>query len=82
MRAYAITELPKRIAARVTLDPDTRCWLRQGSTNREDGYGQIRLDGETCLIHRVVYELCSRADPRRACDRACARFRVRPQALV
>lgn len=56
MKAYAITDLPERIAARVVVDPDTRCWLWQGSTNREDGYGHLLWDGKLSYVHRVVYE--------------------------
>ena len=54
--SYNVADLPQRIAKRVTVDPDTGCWLWRGSKTREDGYGQIRIDGETRLTHRVVYE--------------------------
>src|SRR4051812_32422445 len=49
--------MPDRVKARIAVDPVTGCWLWQGSRNREDGYGQIRIAGGTRLIHRVVYEL-------------------------
>lgn len=31
------------------------CWLWQGNKNT-DGYGQIKFNGKTCRVHRLVYE--------------------------
>jgi hypothetical protein len=56
---YRMTRLPERIAAKLTVDPESGCWLWRGSKNRPDdsGYGHVRWKGDLRYVHQVVYEL-------------------------
>ncbi len=40
---------------RITVDPNTDCWLWLNGVNR-DGYGCIRIDGKSQSTHRVVFQ--------------------------
>lgn len=48
--------LRDRIADKIRVNLDTRCWLWTGCT-RGRGYGAIDVDGSLQPAHRVVYEL-------------------------
>lgn len=48
-----------RLLAMVSIDPETQCWNWQGAKTAE-GYGKIKVDGETQRAHRVSYELHKR----------------------
>ena len=47
-----ISTLPPRIAARITIDPESGCWITGGHRDK-DGYARLGDRG----LHRVVYEL-------------------------
>jgi hypothetical protein len=55
-RNYRLADLPAKIAARITIDPVSGCWLWSGVQNGS-GYGQVHWDGRMRYVHRVVYEL-------------------------
>jgi hypothetical protein len=46
----------ERITAKIIVFPETGCWLWQGNLTR-DGYGTVKIDGKTMLVHRVMYAL-------------------------
>lgn len=50
------TALPARIAAKITIEPNTGCWLWLGYVDRA-GYGQVRHEGRLTTAHRAVYEI-------------------------
>ncbi|WP_205484689.1 HNH endonuclease signature motif containing protein [Arthrobacter sp. Alg241-R88] len=50
-----------RIKRRVTIDPETGCWLWQGAIATATGYGRMainngRFGGERVMTHRMSYE--------------------------
>lgn len=55
-REGASRSLPARIAAKISPEPNTGCWLW---TARLDpaGYGQVNHEGRTTLAHLVVFKL-------------------------
>lgn len=49
-----------RFEAQYIPEPNCGCWLWVGadrSGSRDDGYGQIVVDGKKCAAHRVAWEL-------------------------
>lgn len=46
--------VPERFQSRLVLG-EQGCWFYQGAKNRK-GYGNVRWDGRTRLLHRVVWE--------------------------
>lgn len=46
--------LPARIAAKITIEPNTGCWLWLGYVDGA-GYGQVRHEGRTTCAHLAVY---------------------------
>ena len=55
-RAYALADLPDRIAAKIRVDAVTGCWLWQGRKIGK-GYGGGQFNGRHWVIHRLVYTL-------------------------
>lgn len=51
-RLYQITDLPSRIAGRITVDPASGCWI-VGGYHDPGGYARIGGRG----AHRVIWEL-------------------------
>jgi hypothetical protein len=51
----SVTQLPDRIADKISVDSTTGCWLWTGSTL--NGYGRVRWMGNARYSHRVVFEL-------------------------
>ena len=49
-------DLPQRIAAKLSIDPETGCWLWHGYVNR-DGYSHLRWEGKSVRGHRLAYHL-------------------------
>lgn len=47
--------LPRRFWDKVTVDPETNCWL-WGGFRAGKGYGGYKLFGETAYSHRIAYE--------------------------
>lgn len=45
-----------RIHARVEVDQESGCHVWQGCCTK-DGYGQIKVDGKTLYVHRVMWEI-------------------------
>lgn len=52
---YCIDELLARMETKFIPEPNSGCWLWDGSTNSH-GYGMINLMGRPMLAHRVAYE--------------------------
>lgn len=44
--------LPEKIGARIAITDD-ECWEWQGA--QVNGYGRVRWEGQSALVHRVVY---------------------------
>jgi hypothetical protein len=56
--------LPPRIAAKISPEPMTGCWLWTGAMCGSDtAYGQTSIDRKKILAHRVVYEVFKGAIP-------------------
>lgn len=53
MRGLPVLE---RIAARVEVAPDSRCWIWTGYVH-PTGYGHINLKGKVWRVHRLTYTL-------------------------
>jgi len=53
-----LTDLPERIRNRVTVDPDSGCWVAGGAVT-SDGYALVHWEGQCRLLHRVVWELAN-----------------------
>ena len=55
--SYRLEDLPRRIASRITVNPQTGCWVYDGGKGVK-GYMKLRhlLAGER-RVHRVVYRL-------------------------
>jgi hypothetical protein len=51
-KAYSIADLPGSIACRITIHPESGCWVVSGHLDK-DGYARIGGEG----AHRVVYKL-------------------------
>lgn len=51
-----LAELAPRIADKVTIDPQTGCWIWEGTRNG-GGYGEVRWNGPMAAAHRVVRHL-------------------------
>lgn len=49
-----ITDLPKRIAAKIQADAE--CWIWTAKRTSE-GYGHVKFNGRTRSAHRTAYEL-------------------------
>lgn len=47
--------LPARFAAKITLEPNTGCWLWLGYIDKVTGYGQAKHEGRTTSAHLAVY---------------------------
>ncbi|WP_374329204.1 HNH endonuclease [Streptomyces sp. PSKA30] len=47
------------MAGKIEVDSESGCWLWTGSCNREgpSGYGIVRYQGKTHLVHRVGFRL-------------------------
>lgn len=50
---YLLSDLPEEIAARITIHPQTGCWLY----GRGAMYVSIERNGKKEAVHRVVYKL-------------------------
>lgn len=53
-------ELFRRITDRVKIDPESGCWIYEGSDSgngRGGGYGRIRVCGATMAVHRVMFQI-------------------------
>src|SRR6188768_3927805 len=57
-RIVELTDLPERIRNRVTVDPDSGCWVAGGAVT-SDGYALVHWEGQCRLLHRVVWELAN-----------------------
>lgn len=47
-----------KIMSRVSVDPETECWVWTGPTSgagRGGGYGRMSLDGQTVAVHIVSF---------------------------
>ncbi len=49
------SDLPTRIASKISVSPVTGCWEWTG--NKPGGYGHVWWQGKTQKVHRVVYTL-------------------------
>lgn len=49
-------ELPEKVRSRLNRDPETGCWEWTGAKTGV-GYGEVRWEGRTCSVHRLVHEL-------------------------
>lgn len=49
------TDLPERIEAKFTPEPNTGCWLWHAASG--SGYGIVYFRGRRVVAHRVIYEL-------------------------
>lgn len=52
---HVLQDTETRIKARVTVDPETGCWVWQGFVNR-GGYGTLCVNGRKQLVHRAIFE--------------------------
>ena len=50
------TQDAERISKRITIHPDTGCWLFP--SHHKDGYSRIKIAGKTSLVHRAVFTYC------------------------
>ena len=68
----------KNLQARSVLNPATECW-EWGGCVQSNGYGRIRIGGETHYVHRIAYTLahgeipqgmdvCHTCDNRKCCN--------------
>jgi hypothetical protein len=55
-RPKSIPSPQVRLMARVEVQPNG-CWLWGGSTAGGNGYGRLRIDYRSVLVHRLSYEL-------------------------
>ena len=46
--------LPDHLADRITVDPDTKCWIWRGS-HTAAGYARIKISGREHYVHRLTY---------------------------
>lgn len=53
---YRISDLPVRLASKITVDPASGCWRFEAGSNGR-GYVQTWWNGRLVVAHRVVYEL-------------------------
>ena len=53
--SVTLTDLTARFWTKVTVDPDSNCWLWTGALNSR-GYGQWAVEGVSKSIHRLTYE--------------------------
>lgn len=63
MKVFCVNDLPKRIAAKVHVEPMTGCWIFTGAASRGGrcgGYGSVNHRGSSRQAHRVVYEILVR----------------------
>jgi hypothetical protein len=52
----AISDLPVRLASRISINSKSGCWEWTGSKFR-NGYGQVGHCGRNWLVHRLIYTL-------------------------
>ena len=57
MSDLTLAELPERIARRITIDPESGCWIWGARSRTRNGYGLVWWERSTRLIHRVTYTL-------------------------
>lgn len=50
------SDLPERLASRITIDCTTGCWLWTAARNGK-GYGMTRSDGVLVYVHRLIWHL-------------------------
>ena len=83
VRTYVRKEmgLQERILARVAMQPDSGCWLWDGSSNGR--YGQINVGGRPVLAHRASYEAFKSRpdDDALVCHRCDTPYCVNPDHL-
>lgn len=51
-------EIQQRVLSRVSICPETECWVWQGPTSgngRGGGYARMSLDGQTVAVHKVMW---------------------------
>jgi hypothetical protein len=60
---YKISDLPEPLARRITVDPETGCWLWNGAIS-PNGYIQVTFKGGVYSWHRLIYTLLVGAVPR------------------
>jgi hypothetical protein len=53
--SHASRDIPEQVRDKVTVDVSTGCWEWMGA--RSDGYGRLRVAGQTPYAHRYVYML-------------------------
>lgn len=53
----------ERLMAKVSIEPNSGCWLWLGADDGGDGYGRIVVNGRQRSAHRVSYELHRGAIP-------------------
>lgn len=51
--------VPSRVWAKLTVHPETGCWLWSGKPTRE-GYGRVQVDGRMYRVHRYTYAVLVR----------------------
>lgn len=51
----SVTDLPTRIAAKISVDPVSGCWIWTGHHNSSSGYGRFRWNGLLVYAHRFTY---------------------------
>lgn len=49
-----LSKLDIKLRSRIGIDPKTGCWNWTGRLNR-NGYGQVYMNGQYQMVHRVVY---------------------------
>lgn len=55
---YRITDLPPELAGRITVHPETGCWIWEHKSGpNPDRYGYVLWDGRYEGIHRAVYRI-------------------------
>jgi hypothetical protein len=62
-KVYRISDLPAQLARRITVDPETGCWLWNGALG-SGGYVQVSFKGVTYRWHRLIYTLLVGSVPR------------------
>lgn len=76
----------QKIARRIEVDPETKCWIWTGPTSgngRGGGYPRMCLNGQTVAVHRVVFtHFCGYIPGSKQLDHTCRnRLCVNPAHL-
>jgi hypothetical protein len=54
-RTKPLTPVKERFESKISMEPNTGCWLWTGTTN-DKGYAQIRIDGIYKYAHRLSWK--------------------------